>query len=373
MSRNVRVGFFVIAGLILSGLVIFLIGDERLFFSSSSTFTTRFADVQGLKSGAPIRMNGIDVGHVSKVGYGEGKDDDGLIHVELSIVKASVNRVRTDRKATIATKGLLGDKMIDLAKRSDEEMKKAGAKVEPIKPGGEVPHEDPEDMFGKVEKFAGKAEDTLGDVRLVAKSLANEDLHKNIRGSVASLNTIMKEIAEGEGYPHLFLSDKTEAQRISRTLDNLERTSAELNATLQEVRMVAARVRTGPGFAHDIIYGDGPKKEIAQFGSAAEELAVSLKGIRQSDSFVHDMLYGGKGTGAGALSDIAAITSDLRVIVAGVKQGKGTIGALLVDPSVYEDLKLVLGNVERNDVLRALVRYSIKQDEKKPTVEVKKP
>ena len=41
------------------------------------------------------------------------------------------------------------------------------------------------------------------------------------------------------------------------------------------------------------------------------------------------------------------------------------LGALLVDPSVYEDMKAVLGNVQRNDVLRALVRYSIRQDEKK--------
>jgi phospholipid/cholesterol/gamma-HCH transport system substrate-binding protein len=46
-----------------------------------------------------------------------------------------------------------------------------------------------------------------------------------------------------------------------------------------------------------------------------------------------------------------------------VRAGKGTVGALLVDPSVYEDLKMVLGNVERNRALRALVRYSIKKDE----------
>jgi phospholipid/cholesterol/gamma-HCH transport system substrate-binding protein len=46
------------------------------------------------------------------------------------------------------------------------------------------------------------------------------------------------------------------------------------------------------------------------------------------------------------------------------------VGALLVDPSIYEDMKLVLGNVQRNDVLRALVRYSINKDEAKPTVEV---
>jgi phospholipid/cholesterol/gamma-HCH transport system substrate-binding protein len=36
-----------------------------------------------------------------------------------------------------------------------------------------------------------------------------------------------------------------------------------------------------------------------------------------------------------------------------------------VDPSIYEDIKSLVGNVERNQVLRALVRYSIKQDELK--------
>jgi phospholipid/cholesterol/gamma-HCH transport system substrate-binding protein len=55
-----------------------------------------------------------------------------------------------------------------------------------------------------------------------------------------------------------------------------------------------------------------------------------------------------------------------------MKAGRGTIGALLVDPSVYEDIKSLVGNVERNQVLRALVRYSIKQDEgQKPHAEVK--
>jgi hypothetical protein len=40
---------------------------------------------------------------------------------------------------------------------------------------------------------------------------------------------------------------------------------------------------------------------------------------------------------------------------------------------VYEDLKLVLGNVERNKALRALVRYSIRQDAPQPRVEDRDP
>jgi phospholipid/cholesterol/gamma-HCH transport system substrate-binding protein len=181
---------------------------------------------------------------------------------------------------------------------------------------------------------------------------------------------VLQQVSGGEGYPHKFLTDKEEAARISRTLDSLQRTSAELDATLADARGIVTRVKQGPGFAHDVIYGDGPSKPIEQVGAAAGEVASTLKGIHDSDSLLHDAIYGGKGDGAAAMANVTAMTADLRTIVAGMKAGKGTVGGLLVDPSVYEDLKAVLGNVERNDVLRALVRYSIKQDEKKPAVTV---
>jgi hypothetical protein len=63
----------------------------------------------------------------------------------------------------------------------------------------------------------------------------------------------------------------------------------------------------------------------------------------------------------------------LRAMLSDMRQGKGTLGALLVDPSVYEDLKMLLGNVQRNQTLRALVRYSIQRDDGTPGVEVRDP
>ena len=360
MARNIRVGIFVLGGLIFSGLVIFLIGDERRLFETATSFKATFSDVQGLKADAPIRMGGVDVGHVASVGYGS-QPGDSTIYVTLKVVSSEASRIKTDSVAKVASKGLLGDKMIEITR---------GKAKEAIKPGGIIPSEEPDDMFGKLGGMAGKADSVMDGVNKVTASLANEQLQSDLRASVASLNTVLRQVSEGDGYPHKFITDKAEAERISRMVESLDRTANELTVTLAEVRRVAARVESGPGFAHDLIYADGPKKEIAQFGNAAQEVAVALKGIHDSDSLVHDMMYGGKGNGAEALNNVTAITADLRVIMAGIRQGKGTVGALLVDPSVYEDMKVLLGNVERNDVLRALVRYSIKQDEKKPDVKV---
>src|SRR5262249_22178331 len=49
----------------------------------------------------------------------------------------------------------------------------------------------------------------------------------------------------------------------------------------------------------------------------------------------------------------------LRVITGKIRAGEGTLGALVVDPSVYDDLRTVLGNVKRNKVLQELVRITV--------------
>lgn len=360
VARDVKVGLFVLAGILFSALVIFLIGDERRLFASSAEFKAKFTDVQGLKSGAPVRMGGIDIGHVKSVGYSKDPDDQ-TIYVVLDIVKSESGRIRTDSKVSVVNKGLLGDKMVEITKGKAETM---------VAVGGEIPADESEDVIVKATNMANKAGDVMDDIRALSASLNDKQLHKDLQGSVSALNTMLRQVTEGEGYPHKFLTNKEESERISRAIASLDRLSADLGTTVRETNAIIGRIKSGPGFAHDVIYGDGPKKEIEQFGAAADQVALSLKGIRESDSFAHDILYGGKGNGAEALANVTALTGDLRVIVSNVKAGKGTIGALLVDPSIYEDLKSAIGNVERNDVLRALVRYSIKQDEKKPDVNV---
>jgi phospholipid/cholesterol/gamma-HCH transport system substrate-binding protein len=116
---------------------------------------------------------------------------------------------------------------------------------------------------------------------------------------------------------------------------------------------------------HAIVY-DGELSSNA--AGTLGELHQDLQAIREGNGIAHALVYGDDST-QHVMSNMNKMTDDLRDIVAGVKAGRGTIGALLVDPTVYEDIKSAIGNVERNEVLRALVRYSIKADEQRPHVE----
>jgi phospholipid/cholesterol/gamma-HCH transport system substrate-binding protein len=360
--REFKVGVFVLAGLSVMAFVIFMIGEERRAFGAKEGYFSVFNDVQGLRRGSPVRMGGVDIGSVSEVSYGDDPKD-ARIFVRMSIVAGEARRIRHDSVATIEGKGLLGDKMIVVT---------VGNPGKPqLTPGSEVPSKAADDfaaMITKLGAVSAQAERVMGNLERTTESLADDGLHKDLKATVTSLSHILGSIDRREGYVGKLFSDPAESERISRTLANLERASSELEGTTRSVNQVLARVQNGPGLAHEMIYGEEGSKAVSQIGGAAEELGVTLKGIREGKGLARGLLFGGDSASDQLAQDLNGVSADLRQIIADLRAGRGTLGALLVDPSVYEDLKLVLGNVERNKALRALVRYSIRKDEAVPKV-----
>ena len=107
MVRNVKVGLFLLIGLIVAGILIFLVGDERHMFQRHATLHTTFNDVAGLKVGSPVRMGGLDVGQVETITFGTS-DSDRRIHVTFTMISDQLQRIRSDSRVSIASKGLLG-------------------------------------------------------------------------------------------------------------------------------------------------------------------------------------------------------------------------------------------------------------------------
>jgi phospholipid/cholesterol/gamma-HCH transport system substrate-binding protein len=365
-SREIKVGAFVLAGLIVVGVVIFLIGDERRLFASKVEYQAVFDDVEGLRRGSPVRMGGVDIGTVDSVAYGaDPKKSD--IFVSIIIVEEEAQRIRSDSVATIEGKGLLGDKMIVVT---------VGSPAKPwIPPGGTIPSGPGSDltaMVSRLGEISTKVESVVDNLARTTGAFADEEFHNDLKQSVRSLSGILKSIDEGDGYVTRLLKDPAEADKLSRTMSNLERTSAGLGQTTQEVNAIIHRVKTGPGFAHEVIYGQDGQKMLAQVGGAAEEVGTTLRGIREGNGIARSFIYGDDESQQ-VMKNLNEMSVDLKQIVADVRAGKGTVGALLVDPSVYEDIKVVLGNVQRNKTLRALVRYSIQRDERVRGVEVRDP
>jgi phospholipid/cholesterol/gamma-HCH transport system substrate-binding protein len=257
-------------------------------------------------------------------------------------------------------KGLLGDKMIELS---------VGASPTALDPSVLIPSEEPSDVLAAANRVAATTEKAVQKLAPLAEQLGDPRFSQDIKGSAADVHELLDAVVHGDGTLHRLFFDRGEADQVQHLIGHLDSISSRLDTELADMQDVATHLREGPGIAHALIYDGDMSKDVA---GTMKELHEDLRAIREGNGIAHALLYGDSSS-QHVMANVDAMSDDLRAIVAGIRQGKGTIGALLVDPTVYEDIKSAIGNVERNQVLRALVRYSIKADEQKapPKVEAK--
>jgi phospholipid/cholesterol/gamma-HCH transport system substrate-binding protein len=122
-STEVFVGLFVILGLL--GLLFLALKAANLgsFAGNGNTYTlqARFDNIGGLKSRAPVRSAGVNVGRVTSVTL-DAQTYQGVVTMEIN---QGVNFPK-DSSAKIQTSGLLGDQYVGLEAGGDEKNLVAG-------------------------------------------------------------------------------------------------------------------------------------------------------------------------------------------------------------------------------------------------------
>jgi len=87
-----------------------------------------------------------------------------------------------------------------------------------------------------------------------------------------------------------------------------------------------------------------------------EDLARSAK---EGPGLLHALIADPKG--ASLVADLADAAADLKRISGKLARGEGTLGALLDDPTLYEDLSALLRGAERSWILRTVIRSGLDQ------------
>lgn len=353
-SSEIKVGIFVTAALVVGGILVFVIGNRSAMFASKVEYEAVFHSVDGLRAGSPVRIAGIDVGTVEGVRFGE----DGQIHVTVEVREDASAFVREGSTAAIGSKGLLGDQLVEISIGEGER----------LEPGSVIPSRDESMLTSFLGETGRDAEGVVRNVNRATEGLAttlgDPAVQQDIRDIVHNFGEITRLAQEEDGTVRRLLTDPQMADDVQGALRGLSQTSNELNRTVSSVRRIVNEVERGDGTAHQVIYGQEGAQLLASLALAAGEIATILRDVRTGDNNAHDLLYGDE---AGDLiTNLTLASADIRAITADVRAGRGTLGGLLVDPSIYEDIKRLVGNLERNEILRSLVRYSIRQDRAEP-------
>lgn len=107
-GQKIKIGGFIVVGLVVLFLGIFLIGNQKSMFSSTFNVYGVFKNVNGLQVGNNVRFAGINVGVV------DGIDiiTDTAVKVTLTLNTDVKKFIKKDAKISIGSDGLMGDKLV---------------------------------------------------------------------------------------------------------------------------------------------------------------------------------------------------------------------------------------------------------------------
>lgn len=108
-NETIKVGLFVVAGLVIFAASIILIGGDKFLFKDHYNLNVKFDQIQGLSTGSVVSYSGITIGNVSSVNV--AKDNGGIV-LGLKLDQEYQNIITESAIASVRTQGALGDKYI---------------------------------------------------------------------------------------------------------------------------------------------------------------------------------------------------------------------------------------------------------------------
>ena len=137
------VGLFILAGIGCLGYMSIRYAKMEVMGSNGYEVSAVFPTISGLKNGALVEIAGVEIGRVKKIAL-----DNYKAKVLLSIRGAV--ELQDDSIARIKTKGLLGEKYIDIVPGGSDVILKMGDKIRDTQPPVDIEELISKFVFGKV-------------------------------------------------------------------------------------------------------------------------------------------------------------------------------------------------------------------------------
>jgi len=380
---QLRIGVLMLTAILLFIGFVLSVGKRSALFEQRYSLWTSFNSTEGLAVGAPVRLAGVTIGNVTRIAFGRDLKDRRIV-MTLSVERRVQDRIREDSVATIGTIGLVGDKVLDItvgsADRPVLQSEARLASVDPIDYSGLLQKGD--QILDHVTKISASLDEFLAGGEPAAGK-------RNLNEAVQSLRNTVIEVEKGQGLLHDIIYGKEGSDllgRVDRITQSLERTAraienehgllhaliytssedslGRLNRALEGLDSIVGEAREGRGLLHALIYDPQATEFLTRLNRTSQELEGLVRSAREGKGLVPSLLFDPEGAKVledvrAAAESLRAVGTDLQTITARIRRGEGTIGGLLEDPTIYEDLSALLRGANRSVLLRGLIRSTV--------------
>lgn len=294
----VKVGVFVVVAVVAFVIFIQFVSTRQITRAGSYTLFAMFNDVLGLQKKSPVQIAGIDIGRIKSVELSEGRakvileiDGNVDLYEDAAIEKVSIS--------------LLGDYKLSVAPGTKDHRK--------LQDGDEI----------KNVKSLSNVDAIIGEVRAMSEAMRKmiagtpeqpsplQQIIGDVQGSAAAARIVLEEVAKNIG---------SNTEKLDKILDNIDRFTsdlkdiskgrdAEFDQIVDDSKAIAKALRNTSENLDRIISGQDK-----------EEISSSVKSLKQTLDTMNK-----------ALDNIQSITAK-------IDQGKGSVGKLVNDPTLHDEV-----------------------------------
>jgi phospholipid/cholesterol/gamma-HCH transport system substrate-binding protein len=314
MSREARVGIFVLLGLIVLTFFTFRVSKWGLIAEKGYRLTVDFDTAAGLEPKSDVKMAGVPIGKVEEIQL-VGNRARLVLRVKEGI------RIPIDSIGSIQTQGLLGEKYVEILPGKDVQRN--------LPAGGQVANTlNPVNLDEMIRKLSAIGDDVKKFTDTLSSTFGSEegkkalgDILRDVRATTATLRTVVT----------------GNEQRFERILANVDRLSADLSdmssTNKEDVHATIANLRA---------FSQTLKTETPELVRKIEKMSEGMAGLDNT---------------------LAAAGN----VMAKIDRGEGTLGKLVNDNTAHTSLTDTLDGINRfvrkSDQLKAFIDYRLEWQE----------
>ena len=275
MKREIKVGLFAIAVLLIGwGVIKYLKGID--VFSSSNVYYAYYDQVGGIQPASHVMIYGVKVGTVTNVTLNE----DPTKGVEVELTLDNQYQIPVDSKAKIFSDGLMGGKAVEIIYGSSTEM---------------IPNE--------------------GTIQTTKSTDLMEMASAEMEGLLAKVTVIM--------------------DNLTQTLDNINNLMAQ---NTENITSIVSNVDGLTGNANAML-----AKERVHLEEALESLSKFSKSLGDNSEQVESIIgnldtFSTQLAQSNIVAEVEGAVTKLNEVLAAVNDKEGSVGKLLSDDELYENL-----------------------------------
>ncbi len=334
---QLKVGIVVVVASITLGVLIFLMTGTGGLFTKKIILKSYFDNAGGLRVGAPVRLQGVDIGNVTAIRIVADKEHQ-LTPVEVTMkVSTKYHEVlRKDSVTSLSTAGVLGETYIDINSGTARGPEVADGEVlatrdtpdlNDVVRSSQGTLQNMDALLKRLDRIVAFVESGQGSI---GKVIYDPGLYNRLNTTVAQFQGLVNEVAAGNGTLGKLFEDDELYRKANSTVDQLNTIISDLNAGKG----------TAGKFLKDPAIYDAANKTVANVKQLTDDMNAgkgTLGKLARDQEFADKL--------QNTISNLSAITNQLN-------SGEGTAGKFIKDPALFNNSNQLL--IETQDLIKAV-------------------